>query len=253
MGSTANDIQEMQQLLASIRQAIEEHGAMRQPSHSQADDLLGEAAMTAEAEEGRQDEWLDDDLEWVEPHMQAEHGLAEEEQHAHSEAPVSHASTQAAGAMVAEEYSRPAVTQVSSGAAIGNSATAAATPTAAATATAGMAAVRPAPVAESTPRTATPARKHAPHLSVLSGGRSDAAVLGNSRLSAPVQARVKAAMARLERIEAARQALGGEAALRRLVADLVEPLIEDWLEKNLPDIVERRVQAELDRILKRNG
>lgn len=68
------------------------------------------------------------------------------------------------------------------------------------------------------------------------------------RLSPKVQARVRNAMARMERIEAARRALGGEEALRQLVADLVEPLLKEWLEENLPEIVERRVAEEIARI-----
>ncbi len=71
---------------------------------------------------------------------------------------------------------------------------------------------------------------------------------GASHLPPKVQARVKSAMARLERIEAARRALGGEEALRQLVADLVEPLLKEWLEENLAEIVERRVAQEIARI-----
>ncbi len=74
---------------------------------------------------------------------------------------------------------------------------------------------------------------------------------GGSRLSPKVQARVKNALARMERIEAARRALGGEEALRQLVADLVEPLLREWLEENLADIVERRVAEEIARLTQR--
>ena len=72
-----------------------------------------------------------------------------------------------------------------------------------------------------------------------------------SRLSPAVRARVKNAMARMERIEAARRALGGEEALRQLVADLVEPLVREWLEENLADIVERQVEREIAHITHR--
>lgn len=69
-----------------------------------------------------------------------------------------------------------------------------------------------------------------------------------SFLPREVQQRVKAAMSRLERIEAAKRALGGERALRQLVSDIVEPVIAEWLSEHLPDIVERRVAAELARL-----
>ena len=69
-----------------------------------------------------------------------------------------------------------------------------------------------------------------------------------SFLSHNVRQRVKVAMSRLERIEAAKRALGGEEALRQLVSDLLEPIIAEWLNDHLPDIVERRVSAEIARL-----
>ncbi len=266
---TANDIQEMRQLLASIREAIESHGAQgaghdtpapvaerHDPvgAHAGAD-LLAEAPATAGAE--REDDWPDDDLEWVEP------GGAPSETTWHME--------ESAGETTAPPAREAAATAVSAGMPRASHAQAVGMAEAAEDSTLSSAEAHAAeatmlartgtddtPTALTTGESSTPPPTGAaapapatPRFAVLSGGRSDAAVLGNSRLSAPVQARVKAAMARMERMEAARRALGGEAALRRLVADLVEPLIENWLNEHLADIVERRVQAELDRLLKR--
>ena len=259
---TANDIQEMQQLLASIRRAIEEHGASAQepaanarPPEPHAEDLLAEAPAAAAGQE--REEWFDDDLEWVEPGQgapaQDEAGaeaargadflVTRESMQAATEATAANPQaradrrdeTSSAESMLARTGTEDATAGTVAGPAMG---------------AAGVAA------ASATTTTATPAvhgQTVTPRFAVLSGGRSDPAVLGNSRLSAPVQARVKEAMARMERIEAAKRALGGDAALRRLVADLVEPLIENWLNEHLADIVERRVQAELDRLLGRTG
>jgi len=66
-----------------------------------------------------------------------------------------------------------------------------------------------------------------------------------------VQARVQDALGRLERLEQAKAALGGEEALRQLVSDLLEPMLARWLEENLPRMVEERLQAELDNIRRR--
>ena len=251
---TADDIQEMQQLLASIRQAIEEHGATgrgdamqdTETGRSQAEDLLGEAPVAAAepdiASNTTQEDWLDDDLEWAEPSEVVEERVAEPQRHDAALA----ATARGQGALAANTRALQRPATMLAGTGTDGAATTNATVTAMAPAVASGSVSSGAPAS-------SPRQPAAPRLSVLSGGRTDAAVLGNSRLSAPVQARVKAAMARMERIEAAKRALGGEAALRRLVADLVEPLIENWLEKHLPDIVERRVQAELDRILKRDG
>ncbi len=264
---TANDIQEMRQLLASIREAIESHGAQGAGHNAPAPvaerhdpvgahagaDLLAEAPDTAGAE---REDWPDDDLEWVEPgsapsettwHMAEPAGEAAAPQAREAAATAvpagmsraSHA--QAAG--VAEAAEDSTLSSVAEHAAAATMLARTGTDDAASALTTGESSSPPSGTAAPAPAI--------PRFAVLSGGRSDAEVLGNSRLSAPVQARVKAAMARMERIEAARRALGGEAALRRLVADLVEPLIENWLNEHLADIVERRVQAELDRILKR--
>ena len=70
----------------------------------------------------------------------------------------------------------------------------------------------------------------------------------SSFLSPEVRKRVQAAMARQKRIEEAKRALGGEQALRQLVLDIVEPIIAEWLNEHLADIVERRVARELARL-----
>src|SRR5690606_7152340 len=40
----------------------------------------------------------------------------------------------------------------------------------------------------------------------------------------------------------------GETSLEGLVRDLLRPMLADWLDRNLPDIVERLVKAEIARI-----
>ena len=92
------------------------------------------------------------------------------------------------------------------------------------------------------------AARHAPVATSIPTTEVATDAAAASRLSPAVQARVKNAMARMERIEAARRALGGERALRQLVSDLVEPLVREWLQENLADIVERQVEREIAHI-----
>lgn len=46
---------------------------------------------------------------------------------------------------------------------------------------------------------------------------------------------------------------GGDITLEALVREVLEPMLADWIEKNLPDIVERLVQAEIRRMSERDG
>ncbi len=43
----------------------------------------------------------------------------------------------------------------------------------------------------------------------------------------------------------------GHRTLEDMVIELMRPLLKDWLDKNLPAVVERLVQKEIDRIAKR--
>jgi cell pole-organizing protein PopZ len=44
----------------------------------------------------------------------------------------------------------------------------------------------------------------------------------------------------------------GHRTLEDMVIELMRPLLKDWLDQNLPVIVERLVQKEIDRIAKRS-
>ncbi len=44
--------------------------------------------------------------------------------------------------------------------------------------------------------------------------------------------------------------LGGENTIEALVREILKPMIKDWLDTNLPGIVERQVEAEVQRIAK---
>jgi cell pole-organizing protein PopZ len=44
----------------------------------------------------------------------------------------------------------------------------------------------------------------------------------------------------------------GRRTLEDMVIELMRPLLKDWLEKNLPTVVERLVQKEIDHIVKRS-
>lgn len=46
---------------------------------------------------------------------------------------------------------------------------------------------------------------------------------------------------------------GGDITLDALVRELLQPMLADWLDRNLPDIVERVVQAEIRRMSDKDG
>ena len=43
-------------------------------------------------------------------------------------------------------------------------------------------------------------------------------------------------------------ALAGNSTLEGLVSELMKPVIKEWIDANLPNIVERRVEAEINQI-----
>ena len=40
----------------------------------------------------------------------------------------------------------------------------------------------------------------------------------------------------------------GDATIHQIVQDLLKPMLAEWLDDNLPDIIERLVQQELDKL-----
>ncbi|MFC0306028.1 DUF2497 domain-containing protein, partial [Rhizorhabdus histidinilytica] len=44
------------------------------------------------------------------------------------------------------------------------------------------------------------------------------------------------------------RATGGDVTLDALVREMLQPMLADWIERNLPDMVERLVQAEIRRM-----
>jgi cell pole-organizing protein PopZ len=49
------------------------------------------------------------------------------------------------------------------------------------------------------------------------------------------------------------RATGGDVTLEALVREMLEPMLADWLDRNLPEMVERIVQAEIRRMSEREG
>lgn len=49
------------------------------------------------------------------------------------------------------------------------------------------------------------------------------------------------------------RATGGDITLEALAREMLQPMLADWIEKNLPDMVERLVQAEIRRMSERDG
>ncbi|WP_340313547.1 DUF2497 domain-containing protein [Rhizorhabdus argentea] len=46
---------------------------------------------------------------------------------------------------------------------------------------------------------------------------------------------------------------GGDVTLDALVREMLQPLLSEWIDKNLPDMVERLVQAEIRRMTEKDG
>lgn len=46
---------------------------------------------------------------------------------------------------------------------------------------------------------------------------------------------------------------GGDVTLDTLVRETLQPLLSDWIDRNLPDMVERLVQAEIRRMMDKEG
>ncbi|MFZ5705759.1 MAG: DUF2497 domain-containing protein [Pseudomonadota bacterium] len=49
------------------------------------------------------------------------------------------------------------------------------------------------------------------------------------------------------------RATGGDITLDALVREALQPILTEWVERNLPDIVERLVQAEIRRMMEKDG
>lgn len=49
------------------------------------------------------------------------------------------------------------------------------------------------------------------------------------------------------------RATGGDITLDALVREALQPILTEWVERNLPDIVERLVQAEIRRMMEKEG
>lgn len=49
------------------------------------------------------------------------------------------------------------------------------------------------------------------------------------------------------------RASGGDVTLDALVREMLQPMLTEWIERNLPDIVERLVQAEIRRMTDKDG
>jgi len=72
----------------------------------------------------------------------------------------------------------------------------------------------------------------------------DAAAASRQRLAALAELR--------ERAEPAAPAMAGEGALEAVVRDMLRPMLKEWLDQNLPEIVEALVTREISRITGRS-
>ena len=80
-----------------------------------------------------------------------------------------------------------------------------------------------------------------------------APVLDDRLVSAPTAAASVAALSQLAAISAKRDGLGlgnGQLTIEELVRDLLKPMLRDWLDANLPGMVERLVHEEIERMVR---
>jgi uncharacterized protein len=78
-------------------------------------------------------------------------------------------------------------------------------------------------------------------------------ILDDRLVSAPTAAASVAALSQLAAISAKRDGLGlgnGQLTIEELVRDLLKPMLRDWLDANLPSMVERLVQEEIERMVR---
>jgi uncharacterized protein len=91
---------------------------------------------------------------------------------------------------------------------------------------------------------AAPQTMTAPEPAVDQGATAEAAA---GILSAPAEAASRTAFAALTQLQV-RTDSGQSNTLEGLVADLLRPMLRDWLDRELPALVERLVEAEIKRV-----
>jgi hypothetical protein len=106
----------------------------------------------------------------------------------------------------------------------------------------------PVPVAKPAPPPAPPP------LRVAAPAAAPPAPTGDDRLvSAPTAVASVAALSQLAAMSAKRDGLGlgnGQLTIEELVRDLLKPMLRDWLDANLPGMVERLVHEEIERMVR---
>ncbi len=71
---------------------------------------------------------------------------------------------------------------------------------------------------------------------------------GDALVSSAVSASVSEAFGRLNAVAPAAQASTQAKSVEDLMAELLRPMLKTWLDENLPAVVERLVQAEIERV-----
>ena len=88
----------------------------------------------------------------------------------------------------------------------------------------------------------------------VAASAAPAAAAGDDRLvSAPTAVASVAALSQLAAMSAKRDGLGlgnGQLTIEELVRDLLKPMLRDWLDANLPAMVERLVHEEIERMVR---
>lgn len=86
---------------------------------------------------------------------------------------------------------------------------------------------------------------------VMTTSQDDAALKDNALLSSNAAIATAAVMAKLARQAAITEEGNSNLTLEAMVKEMIRPMLREWLDANLPDLVQKMVERELERLTKR--
>lgn len=102
---------------------------------------------------------------------------------------------------------------------------------------------QPAPIIE----TVSPVKEEKPAMT----NQDDASLKDNALLSSNAAIATAAVMAKLARQAAITEEGNSNVTLEAMVKEMIRPMLREWLDANLPDLVQKMVERELERLTKR--
>ncbi len=104
-------------------------------------------------------------------------------------------------------------------------------------------AAQPQPIIE----TVSPVKEEKPAMT----NQDDASLKDNALLSSNAAIATAAVMAKLARQAAITEEGNSNVTLEAMVKEMIRPMLREWLDANLPDLVQKMVERELERLTKR--